>query len=119
MINIKCAQSFCREDISKIAGYTEAITDTTETWICHHINGEPFTGFSKHDLKKMNMYYNRPASELKFVTRSEHALIHKVGAYFKKKAFQGHTHTEESKAKMRAAFEGKHWKLVNGKRVWY
>ena len=76
MINEKQAKKYCREDINKIAGYAEAIADTTQTYICHHRNAEPFTGFCTEDLKKMNMYYSRPASELKFVTRSEHRSIH-------------------------------------------
>ena len=79
MINEKQARKYCREDISKIAGYKEAIADTTQTYICHHRNAEPFTGFCKEDLKKINMYNNRPASELMFVTRSEHRSIHNKG----------------------------------------
>ena len=66
MINEKQARKYCREDITLIKNYAEAVADKTKTWICHHINGEPFTGFSKKDLKKMNMYLHRPASELKF-----------------------------------------------------
>lgn len=76
MINEKQARKYCREDISKIDGYAEALADTTQTWICHHVNGESFTGFCTADLKKLNMYLNRPASELKFVTRNEHRRIH-------------------------------------------
>ena len=73
------ARKYCREDISNIEGYAEAIADTTRTWICHHRNAEPFTGFCKADLKKMNMYLNRPASELKFVSPKQHYAIHKPG----------------------------------------
>ncbi len=32
---------------------------------------------------------------------------------------KGHPMTEETKRKMSAATKGKHWKLVDGKRVWY
>lgn len=79
MICISQAKKYCREDISLIKGYAEAVADTNQTWICHHINAEPFTGFSKKDLKKMNMYLHRPASELRFVTPKEHWAIHKPG----------------------------------------
>ena len=79
MINESQARQYCREDITLIKNYAEAIADQTSTWICHHINGEPFTGFCKKDLKKMNMYYKRPASELMFVTRSEHMTRHMKG----------------------------------------
>ena len=97
MINESQARNYCREDITLIKNYAEAVADKTRTWICHHINGEPFTGFCKEDLKKMNMYYNRPASELKFVTRSEHKTIHNKGT----------THTEETRKKLSDAKKGK------------
>ena len=70
------AKKYCKEDISLIENYAEALADTTQMWLCHHRNAEPFTGFSKADLIKMNMYYNRPASELKFVTSKMHEDIH-------------------------------------------
>lgn len=119
MINVYKAKLFCREDISSINGYADAISDTTQMWICHHINAEPFTGFTTQHLKQMNMYFSRPASELRFVTRTEHAKIHKVAKYLPHGTMKGKHHTAESKARMHDAFAGKHWKLVDGKRVWY
>lgn len=79
MINEKQARKYCREDITLIENYAEAVADKSRTWICHHRNAEPFTGFCAADLKKMNMYLQRPASELKFVTRREHRSIHNKG----------------------------------------
>ena len=35
MINKKTARSYCKDDISKIENYEEAINDT-ELWVCHH-----------------------------------------------------------------------------------
>lgn len=118
MICIVKAKKFCREDITSIKGYEEAMADTTHMWICHHINAEPFTGFTTTDLKKMNMYFNRPASELRFVTRNEHAKIHKVSKYLPHGNMKGKHHTEDAKDRMRAAFKGKHWHIENGKRIW-
>lgn len=34
-------------------------------------------------------------------------------------ANKGKHHSEETKRKLSAAMKGKHWKLVDGKRVWY
>lgn len=73
MINIKCVKPFCKDDISLIKNYDKAINDNTKTWDCHHINELTYT---KNELIKMNMYYNRPACELIFLTRSEHNKIH-------------------------------------------
>lgn len=162
------AKKFCRDDISLIENYSEALADTTQVWYVHHINGEPSTGFSKADLIKMNMYYNRPASELKFVTYKMHDAIHgnstnwgkankgkqlstehkrKIAIARKgkklsddtkakmsasrtgvkltskhKKAISdglfGHVMSSDTKSKISAAMKGKHWSLVNGKRVY-
>lgn len=122
MIDETNAKKYCREDISLIKNYAEALADTTQTWLCHHRNAEPFTGFCTDDLKKMNMYYKRPASELKFVTRREHMIIHQIhsnshGRTGKvntiehnsaiSKANTGRKFTAEHRAKLSAAKKGK------------
>lgn len=98
MINESLARKYCREDITLIKNYAEAVADTTQTWICHHRNAEPFTGFCTKDLKKMNMYYKRPASELMFVTRGEHKTIHNKGKIV----------SAETRKKMSESQKGKH-----------
>jgi hypothetical protein len=37
----------------------------------------------------------------------------------KPSTFKGKHHSEEAKKKKSELFKGKHWKIVNGKRVWY
>lgn len=69
----KFCKKYCREDISLIKNYEKAITDETQTWHCHHINELTFT---VKELIKMNMYYDRPASELVFLTVQEHRNLH-------------------------------------------
>ena len=76
MINEYCAKSFCCEDISLIENYALAISDTTQTWICHHILGEQH---SRQYLIDNNLYENRPACELRFVTRADHNALHYKG----------------------------------------
>lgn len=114
MINESQARKYCREDITLIKNYAEAVADKTRMWLCHHINGEPFTGFCRKDLKKMNMYLNRPASELMFVTRKMHEDIHgsfkKAGKRDKsgsKNSFYGKHHSEETRHKLSAAHKGR------------
>lgn len=102
MINESQARKYCREDITLIKNYAEAVADTTQTWICHHRNAEPFTGFCTADLVKMNMYENRPASELMFVTRKTHVEIHSSGHTCKH-------HSEESRKKISESRNGKYW----------
>lgn len=74
MISERHIKKYCREDISLIKNYDKAVNDTTEIWECHHINEWTFT---KYELIQMNMYYNRPANELIFLTKSEHCKIHR------------------------------------------
>lgn len=99
------AKKFCRDDISLIKNYAEALDDTTQVWYVHHINGEPFTGFSRKDLLKMKMYYNRPASELMFVTSKMHDNIHNNSTNWCKSNKGKHLSTEH-KHKISSATKG-------------
>ena len=80
MICEKTAKTFCCEDLSLIENYDKAIADMTQTWHCHH-RGEilPCGIFSPNDLKKFGLYFNRPASELIFLTKAEHTRLHFKG----------------------------------------
>ena len=80
MINEYCAKSYCSEDISLIENYNQAIADEERTWDIHHRrecdeNGR--TLFTGTQLKEMGLYFNRPAAELIFVTRSMHWKLHR------------------------------------------
>ena len=80
MINKYKAKGFCSEAISLIENYHEAISDQKRTWDVHHRrecdeNGR--TLFTKKQLIDMGLYFNRPASELIFVTRAMHWKLHR------------------------------------------
>ena len=73
IIKRKC---YCCEDLSLIENYNEAV-NSPEEYVIHHrleIQGDKL--LSRKELKEMNMYFNRPASELIFMTYSEHSRIH-------------------------------------------
>lgn len=176
MISVKNVKKFCCEDISNIENYEEAV-NSPEMWECHHRMELIATGAvvdsSRQDLKDWNIYYNRPANELIFLTRAEHQRLHLKGRTpwnkglkpseetrrklsealkgrtlsdeWKRKlseANKGKTLSEEHKRKLSEAKKGKkrgplseehkrkisearkgknckHWKLIDGKRVWY
>lgn len=67
------SHNYCCEDISKIENYDKAINDKTQVWQCHHRLESEMT---HKELKEKGLYYNRPASELIFLTRSEHVKLH-------------------------------------------
>ena len=78
MINKQSAKAYCKDDISLIENYENAINDKTQTWHCHHRRE---TIFSRKDLIEICEYYNRPACELIFLTKSEHHKLHNIGKH--------------------------------------
>lgn len=65
-------QHYCCEDLSNIENFDKAIL-APENYIIHHRLGV-FT--SRDELKEHCLYYNRPAKELIFLTKSEHSSLH-------------------------------------------
>ena len=94
MICEKLVYAYCREDISLIENYENAINDKTQTWHCHHRRE---TIFSRKDLIEIGEYYNRPACELIFLTKSEHMKLHHLG---KPSGMKDKHPSEESRKKM-------------------
>lgn len=126
MIDKKHVKTYCCEDISNIENYEEAVS-SPEKWVCHHRmethrrNGkERVTRLSTQDLIDWGIYYNRPADELVFMTRSEHSRLHtkdnicspEVRLRPNKGKFKnGHRcylkhHSEETKRKLSEAMKG-------------
>lgn len=77
--------SFCKEP-EMIENYDRAISDTEETWHCHHrlethnSDGEKrLIDIKMEELIALDMYYNRPPEELIFLTNYEHKSLHSKG----------------------------------------
>lgn len=130
------AKSYCSE-VEKIENFELAKADNFKGWDCHHrlethnSDGERRMVFiSSKELKELDMYYNRPAEELIFLTRSEHQRLHLKGKKRKpfseewkrnmseakkgkptwNKGLKGlQHHSEEAKRKLSKAAKGKHW----------
>lgn len=117
MICNKTIKKYCKEDISLIENYEQAITDKDHIWDCHHRLeiGEGYTN-STEDLKLMNLYFNRPANELIFISHEDHTRLHSTVRHIpcsestKKKignANRGKTRTEEQKRNIAKASSGR------------
>ena len=78
MINIRKVKRYCKEDISKIKNYEQAIADKTQTWVCHHMT-ETWWNCTAKELIENECYYNRKACELIFLTQEEHNRLHNKG----------------------------------------
>lgn len=80
MLNEYYAKRYCSENLSLIENYQDAISDQAKTWEIHHrreCDSEGRILFTKKQLIEMGLYFNRPASELIFVTRSMHSKLHR------------------------------------------
>lgn len=121
MIDLGNVYKFCRDDIRLIENFDEAITDRTNSWLCHHrleVEETPngIIRRSVESLIKSNHYYNRPANELIFVKRADHTRIHRKGIKSTEetkqkitnnhKGMTGRKHSEETKNKMSKAQTG-------------
>ena len=141
-------ERYCK-DYENIENYEDAKKDNFKGWHCHHrlethtSDGERRpVDITQAELKALDMYYNRPAEELIFLTVKEHSVFNKgkpKSEESKKKMSEakkcrytgennpmyGKRHSEESKKKMSEAKKcrytgennpayGKHW-YNNGK----
>ena len=116
---------YCK-NYQDIENYEKALADDFKGWECHHRlethtpDGERrLVDITADELKALDMYYNRPADELIFMTIYEHSRLHmkgkhlseetrkKIGAASKgNKNALGYRHTDEAKNKIAEAMKG-------------
>lgn len=112
---------YCCEPTSKIENYELAKADNFKGWEIHHrFETHDFEGvwqkrkihYPASMLKALDVYYNRPAEELIWLTSAEHCSLHMKGRkhlkprskeYIEKQriAQTGKKRSEETKAKQR------------------
>ena len=113
MICERTVKQICKDDISLIENYEQAVNDPTQTWECHHrleltLDGE--FAHSREELKRLGMYYHRPYFELIFLTLEEHSRIHMKGDnnpnYGKTGTMKGKHLSAEHRAKISESMKG-------------
>lgn len=119
------SECFCKTP-ELIENYNKAIVDTTQVWDCHHrlethnSDGERrLVDITKKELIILGMYFDRPVNELIFLTKADHTMLHKKG---KKRGPQSEDHKRKNSEARRGkshSNKGQHWKLIDGKRVYY
>ena len=113
MFNIGSANEFCKDDITKIENYEQALNDKERTWDIHHRLELTLDGEFAHtpkELERLGMYRNRPYFELIFLTRSEHKKLHNNTKKHKEKASKSMKkvkHTNEWNKNVSKALKGK------------
>lgn len=122
MISEIKVKKYCSEDITMIEHYNEAISDNTQIWVCHHRDEIKIlpSGIkvvrTQQELKDCGRYYNCPATELIFMTRSEHIRLHNLNRTTETKTKMKLKHfgrilSEETKKKISDSHKGipGHW----------
>ena len=71
------AGNYCSEELTKIENYSEAIKDNLKGWHIHHRLETRGFGYTKKELIALDLYYNRPATELIFLKLKDHKKIHR------------------------------------------
>ena len=107
---------YCK-DYQNIENYEAAKKDDFKNWEVHHrlethtSDGERrLVDITADELKALDMYYNRPADELIFLTIYEHSSLHKPSKETKKKmsdAKKGKPRSAETRKKLSEAHKGK------------
>ena len=111
MINFKSVKKYCCEDISLIENYEQAVNDKSQTWGIHHrLEVQNDIVISASQLIEMKLYYERPASELIFLTKSEHSRLHALSRLNRgeNNPMFGKHFSEEHKYKLSQSNKGKH-----------
>ena len=110
MISITHIKNYC-QDYQNIQNYAEAVKSPLR-YDLHH-RREISEHKSKSDLIEENLYYNRPATELIFLERGEHARLHNAGKQLSTETRQkisdakkGHLVSEDTRNKMSDAKKG-------------
>ena len=116
---------YCK-NYQDIENYEKALADNFKNWEVHHrlethnSDGERrLVDITRDELKALDMYYNRPADELIFLTIYEHSRLHmkgkhlseetrkKIGSASKGNKYAlGYKHSEEAKNKISEAMKG-------------
>ena len=109
-------KQYCK-DYENIENYEKAKKDNFKNWEVHHrlethnSDGERRpVDITADELKALDMYYNRPADELIFLTKSEHSSLRKPSKETKKKmsdARKGKPRSAETRKKLSEAHKGK------------
>lgn len=104
---------YCK-NYENIENYETAKKDNFVGWCCHHrlethnSDGERrLVDITTEELKALGLYWNRPAEELIFLTRREHAILHQKGKH----------RSEETINKISEANKGKHFSDETRKKI--
>ena len=106
---------FAPGELSKIVNYDKASNDGYRGWHLHHrfeLNPDGTVYKTRDTLILEGIYYQRPATELIFLTDADHASIHSVATNMHKASPNEITRSKMSEAKIKANDTENRFRLV-------
>lgn len=118
------AKKYCKDSVELIENYAVMLADTTQRWCCHHIR-EIDEHKSRQQLIDDGLYFRRPASELIFLTASQHWSLHNKARQTGVALSEEHKqhiadalNRPDVKQKLSEARKGTHWFNNGSTEVW-
>ena len=118
-MELKHYRHYCK-DIENVENFEKAKKDNFKGWEVHHrlethnSDGERReVNISRKELIALDMYYNRPAEELIFLTTKEHNALNKGKQAWNK----GKSTSEKTRKKMSDAHKGKQLSAEHKKKI--
>ena len=114
-MEMKYYKRYC-DNIENVENYNKAKADNFKGWELHHrlethnSDGERrLVDIAREELKALDMYYNRPAEELIFLTTKEHKYLHHKGMHHSKDAKKKMSEAQKGKKRGPYKKKGLHW----------
>lgn len=107
---------FAPGELSKIENYAQAVANNFVGWVIHHraeLNADGSVNKKRDELIISNTYYYRPATELIFLTISDHSQLHSTATRRIKTDVTVETRTKQSQAKLTANNTEERYRVVS------
>ena len=107
---------FAPGELSKIENYAQAAANNFAGWVIHHraeLNADGSVNKKRDELIISNAYYYRPATELIFLTISDHSQLHFNATIRTKTDVTVETRTKQSQAKLTANNTEERYRVVS------
>lgn len=107
---------FAPGELSKIENYAQAAANNFVGWVIHHraeLNADGSVNKKRDELIVSNTYYYRPATELIFLTVSDHSQLHSNANRLLKTDVTVETRTKQSQAKLTANNTEERYRVVS------
>lgn len=107
---------FAPGELSKIENYAQAVANNFVGWVIHHraeLNADGSVNKKRDELIISNTYYYRPATELIFLTISDHSQLHWNATQHSKTDVTVETRIKQSQAKLTANNTEERYRVVS------